>query len=570
VVLVRKLSSSMILIVSLVVLFTLLAAPVQAGTWKAVKGGDNIHYYSVGLIDASHVWACGVTFIPPGMLGFEDTAIIGRSTDGGVTWKYASSHQVGDLAFGWNFLTATTLDFVDANHGWAALSDGTIVGTTDGGATWTLQAEGSSEMRDNNWGYSLLAMADATHGVAVGSWVGFIGVSKPRIVYTQNGKDWVEAGVPDLSDVSLDGVSMVDASFGWAVGSVGRIDKAPLVLVTHDGGATWTQQAGGLSGSALHGISFVDRQHGWAVGDKGAILVTVDGGATWWSQPSPTTETLLAVAFADSATGWAVGEKGTILETTKAGLSWVVQTSGVKTTLRDVDVARSTVAVGGSNVAAAAGAVWVAGEEGTLLNSPVSSGGSPGYVFSDVASSPYKTAIESLAEAGVVGGFPDGTFRPGADIRRGQFAKMLLGALGIVPGDSTSSRFTDLGAPDANGYPHRWVQAAFEHGITTGTNAAQTLFAPWNTIRRDQAVSMIVRGAQRVLPGVLETPPAGWTSPLFAGVDPPHGENLRTAEYNGLLAHLAGMGAGWNPTAAATRGEVAQMLYELRLAELND
>ena len=449
------------------------------------------------------------------------------------------------------------------NHGWAALSDGTIVGTTDGGASWTLLAEGSSEMRDNNWGYSSLAMADATHGVAVGSWVGFIGVSKPRIVYTQNGKDWVEADVPDLSDVSLDGVCMVDASYGWAVGSVGRIDKAPLVLVTHDGGATWTQQASGLSGSALHGVSFVDRQHGWAVGDKGAILVTVDGGATWWSQPSPTTETLLAVTFADSAAGWAVGEKGTILETTKAGLPWVVQTSGVKTTLRDVAVTRGT-------VAEAAGTVWVAGEEGTLLSSVASTGGSPGSVFSDIASSPYKAAIESLAAAGIVSGFPDGTFRPGADVRRGQFAKMLLGVLGIVPGDSTSSRFTDLGAPDANGYPHRWVQAAFEHGITTGTNAAQTLFAPWNTIRRDQAVSMIVRGAQRVIPGVLETPPAGWTSPLFAGVDPPHGENLRIAEYNGLLSGLTGMGSSWSVTALASRGEVAQLLYNLRLAQQKD
>ena len=417
-------------------------------------------------------------------------------------------------------------------------------------------------MRDNNWGYASLSMADATHGAAVGSWVGFIGVSKPRIVFTQNGKDWVEAAVPDLSDVSLDGVCMVDASYGWAVGSVGRTDKAPLVLVTHDGGATWTRQAAGLSGAALHGVSFVDRQHGWAVGDKGSILVTVDGGITWWSQPSPTTETLLAVTFADSATGWAVGEKGTILETTKAGLPWVAQTSGVTTTLRDVAVIRGGTAV--------AGTVWVAGEEGTLLNSPVPSGGSSGYAFSDIASSPYKTAIESLAAAGIVGGFPDGTFRPGADVRRGQFAKMLLGALGIVPGDSTTSRFTDLGAPDTNGYPHRWVQAAFERGITNGTNPAQTLFAPWNTIRRDQAISMIVRGVQRVLPGMLETPPAGWTSPLFAAVDPPHGENLRIAEYNGLLSGLAGMGSQWSVTAPASRGEVAQLLYDLRSAQLKD
>ena len=159
----RKLASSLVVIVTLVLLLGLLVAPAQAGTWTTVKGADNIHYYAVDLVDATHVWAGGVTFIPAGSVGFEDTAIIGRSTDGGATWKYTSSHQVGDAAWGWNFLTATTLDFVDANHGWAALSDGTIVATIDGGATWRLQAEGSFEMRDNNWGYSSLAMVDATH-----------------------------------------------------------------------------------------------------------------------------------------------------------------------------------------------------------------------------------------------------------------------------------------------------------------------------------------------------------------------------------------------------------------------
>jgi len=79
------------------------------------------------------------------------------------------------------------------------------------------------------------------------------------------------------------------------------------------------------------------------------------------------------------------------------------------------------------------------------------------------------------------------------------------------------------------------VQAAFEHGITTGTNAAQTLFAP-GTIRRDQAVSMIVRVRSACYPVCWRLRPPGGRRPLFAGVDPPHGENLRIAEYNGLLS----------------------------------
>jgi photosystem II stability/assembly factor-like uncharacterized protein len=265
----RKLNSSILAVLSLVAFLVLLVAPAQAGTWTAVHGGDNIHYHSVDLVDASHAWAGGVTFIPPGSAGFEDSAIIGRTTSSGATWEYSTSHKAGAVSFGWNFLTATAVDFVDASRGWATLSDGTIVATTNGGADWALQAQGSFEFRDNNWGYSSLSMADATHGVAVGGWVGFIGVSYPRVVYTANGSDWIEAGIPVLPNRSLDSVCMVDASYGWAVGSAGPSDQTPLVLVTKDGGATWSRQVTGLpsTGISLHGVAFVDRQHGWAVGD---------------------------------------------------------------------------------------------------------------------------------------------------------------------------------------------------------------------------------------------------------------------------------------------------------------
>lgn len=529
------------------------AAPVQAGTWTPVPAADNIHYHALDLVDGSHGWAGGVTFIPPGQVGFEDTAIIGRTSNGGSTWEYETGYLVGGDAFvGWNFRTTTALDFVDALHGWAALSDGSIVATSNGGAEWVLQAEGSFEFRDNNWSYVSISMADATHGVAVGGWVGFAGISEPRIVYTTNGSDWNEAELPDLPNRTLDSVCMVDAQYGWAVGSTAPADQTPLVLMTKDGGATWTRQPVSLpaTGVSLHGVWFIDRQHGWAVGDFGTILVTVDGGATWWRQPSPTDEKLLAVRFADSTTGWIAGGNGTLLETTKAGLDWTAQTTKVETSLRAI--------------AAAADTVWVAGDDAAFLSSPVIAGGTPGAAFSDIEASPYKTAIESLAAAGIVSGFPDGTFRPDALVLRQQFAKMIVLALDIAPADSTATRFTDLGSPDDGGYPHKYVQVAFDHGITVGTNQAGTLFAPYDNIRRDQVVSMIVRGVKSEIAGLLVEPPAGADS-VFAGVGEPHGANLRVAEHNGLLEGLAGMGAGWDVKAPATRGEVAQMLYNLRL-----
>ncbi|NLO26864.1 MAG: hypothetical protein GX113_01590 [Actinobacteria bacterium] len=105
------------------------------------------------------------------------------------------------------------------------------------------------------------------------------------------------------------------------------------------------------------------------------------------------------------------------------------------------------------------------------------------------------------------------------------------------------------------------MQAAYENDITKGTNIGQTLFGPWDSIRRDQVVSMIVRGAKSLFPGMFKEPPVE-TGSYFAGVSEPHGANLRTAQYNGLLDGLLGMGTGWQ-NANATRGEVAKMLFNM-------
>jgi len=545
------------ILVTLCVAVWLFGAPQPAGAGgrQAVSARDlpraTIHYYAVDFVDAVHGWVAGITYIPPGSYGFEDTAIIGRTDSGGENWQYSTSHEAGQHSVGWNFRTVTAIDFIDGLRGWATLDDGTILATGDGGKRWSAQAEGSFEHRDNNWGYADLAMADAAHGCAVGSWVGFVGTVYPRIVYTEDGSEWKEADIPKPAGCSLESVCMVDVEHGWAVGSAGPGDKVPLVLVTDDGGATWTRQFKGLlaDGLTLHGVWFVDREHGWAVGDSGTIYVTADGGTSWWRRQSGVSADLLDVRFDGAGVGWVVGEGGTVLETTQAGRTWVAQSSGVTGALRAL--------------ASAAGSVWAVGDQGTLLRGVVPGADPAGAGFGDISSSRYRTAIESLAAAGVVGGFLDGSYRPEASLNRAQLAKMIVTALGLAPAVTTATGFTDLGVPDAGGYPHRYVQSAFDNGITKGIDAAQTRFAPWDPIRRDQVVTMIVRGVARVSPGLLKEPPAGHRSP-FDGVGAPHGENLRLAEYNGLLDGLDGLDADWG-RAHASRGEAAQLLYNLML-----
>ena len=121
----------------------------------------------------------------------------------------------------------------------------------------------------------------------------------------------------------------VDATHGWAVGDNGTI------LVTSNGGATWTGQASGTA-NLLWSVTFTDASHGWAVGANGTILATSNGGATWTAQSSGTAQTLLGVAFTDASHGWAVGNAGTILATVNGGATWTAQTSGTANALNGV------------------------------------------------------------------------------------------------------------------------------------------------------------------------------------------------------------------------------------------
>lgn len=75
-------------------------------------------------------------------------------------------------------------------------------------------------------------------------------------------------------------------------------------------------------------------------------------------------------------------------------------------------------------------------------------------------------------------------------------------------------------------------------------------------------MTMVVRAAQQYLgPGGLDPVPAGFIGYMGGFNDPTHGANAHLAEWNNLLAGINLI--GWNVWAPATRGEVAQMLWNL-------
>ena len=186
--------------------------------------------------------------------------------------------------------------------------------------------------------------------------------------------------------------------------------------------------------------------------------------------------------------------------------------------------------------------------------------------FADVPfDHPYREAIVALAGSRVVSGYQGANdsilFKPDDPVRRAQFAKMVSGVLRLPVSESLVALFTDLGPDDQqNLYPHDYVAAAALAGITLGVDPG--VFAPYSDITRAQVVTMLVRGTEQSAPNALADPPAVFLGTM-GDFSADHGPAMRSAEYNGLLAGIVGLGRDWNPWQRATRGEVAQMLHVL-------
>lgn len=184
-------------------------------------------------------------------------------------------------------------------------------------------------------------------------------------------------------------------------------------------------------------------------------------------------------------------------------------------------------------------------------------GETPAVPFWDISPNDiYFEAIAALAAAGVVGGFPDGSFRPQSSVTRAQFAKMIvLGLQKHTPEieHATSPTFRDVlytGSP----YPFDYVEEAASLGLIQGY--PDRTFRPNECVTRLQAVYMLVGagGPQ------LASPSPGTVCP-FADVPEDAAGALTVAYYNGLVS---GKAAGlFDPYSPTTRGQAAKLLYGL-------
>ena len=286
-------------------------------------------------LDATHAWVTDYS-------GVEPTQIVTfRTADGGSTWQRGApiAIQAG--------LGQTQQYYVDSQNGWLLVSTAnhaatptmfsdSLYRTEDGGLHWRLIAVNSAPAswrppKFYCYQWCQMAFVSPTTGWIIGS------QNQPTFLITHDGgttwRTWAPLRSAALTCHCLAGLpTFLDQNHGWILlASQAPASRAEQLLVTSDGGSTWTPR--GLPSAAPLVVGFYGVDHGWAIADAALSLYrTNDGGHTWTrvrTNLQVKDGQVNGLYFLDDATGFAFrtptgAQLWELLRTTDSGRTWMV------------------------------------------------------------------------------------------------------------------------------------------------------------------------------------------------------------------------------------------------------
>jgi photosystem II stability/assembly factor-like uncharacterized protein len=285
--------------------------------WHNTVTGTTSRLRGVAAVSPLVAWASG----------YNGTVI--RTTDRGATWQ-----QVGPP--GTQALQFRDIEAFDADHAVIlspplnAPTDSRIYVTADGGRTWTLAFVNTEPTAF----YDCMTFFDRKRGLALSDPVD----GKFRIIATDDGGyTWhivdpagMPPALPGEAAFAASGECLTSHGHTAWFGS-GGADQA-RVFRSDDRGETWTVSATPMHSNAFAGIfalAFKDERHGLAVGgdlltpeaSPDNFALTRDGGRSWSLVPGAPPEYRSGATWAEGHTAIAVGPSGSDVST-DGGNTW--------------------------------------------------------------------------------------------------------------------------------------------------------------------------------------------------------------------------------------------------------
>ncbi|WP_414705352.1 WD40/YVTN/BNR-like repeat-containing protein [Pseudomonas sp.] len=223
-----------------------------------------------------------------------ERGIVLLSDDSGASWRQAKVPASVSL---------TSVQFVDAEYGWAVGHLGVVLHSTDGGETWSKQLDGIQAAQ--------LALAAAQQS------------GDERLL---KGAEWLVADGPDKPFLDL---YFSDRRHGYIVGAYG------LILRTTDGGASWQSWMGQVENPEGLNLYAIDAQGGelFIAGERGLLLRSSDAGQSFQALASPYEGSFFGLLSSRSGGLLAYGLRGNAWWSSDRGDSWQQLDTGLESAL---------------------------------------------------------------------------------------------------------------------------------------------------------------------------------------------------------------------------------------------
>lgn len=243
----------------------------HGSTWTEQTAPANASLEAVYFTDHLHGWAVGSSIIGQGF-----TPGIYYTTDGGENWNLPDSVE-NHIMMPVNLYD---VHFSSGSNGWAVgASSGygpILLKTTDGGRNWHDSTNNMGHVDYTSVEFRAVHVFSATEAVAAGTqgWI---------VRTTDGGATWDSIGSTDERMTDFRDLFFINQNTGWVVGQSGG-DGRLSIMKTANGGQNWSLTTDQID-STCDAVHFINENEGWVTGydwqGRGFVKRTNDGGQTW-------------------------------------------------------------------------------------------------------------------------------------------------------------------------------------------------------------------------------------------------------------------------------------------------